>query len=73
MAYGLEVVPIDNNAMEELEKAHRQHARMAQNLPTISCNAAVLANFGWLSMESYIRIGKMLFFVYSVPPWLKNI
>ena len=61
MTYGLEVDVIHENNMEELEKAHRHHAKIVQDIPNMVHKSAVLAPLGWLSMKGYIAIKKMCF------------
>ena len=59
MTYGLEVVPTNDYMIEELDKAHR-HARIVQNLPSITHKLSTHAAIGWLTMKSYIAIRKMV-------------
>ena len=50
MTYGLDVVPFNNKGIEELETAHRQHARLVQGIPINIPNPAPLATLGWMSI-----------------------
>ena len=61
MLFGIEVVPVDNNDCQDLEKAHRQNAKIIMNVPQSVPNPAVYSTLGWLSMESYIDQLKILF------------
>ena len=59
--YGLEVTPITDSGMEELEKMHRNNARIVQGLPHNVPLPAPLATLGWMSMKSHLAMTKMLF------------
>ena len=61
MTYGLEVVPVSDTGLAELEHAHRQHAKIVQGLPPNISRPACLATVGWLSMTSYVSLRKVLF------------
>ena len=61
MLFGAETVPISDNDCQELEKAHRNNARIIMNVPQSVANPAVYSTLGWLSMESYIAQMKILF------------
>jgi len=61
MVYGLDVKPVSDAGLEELEKAHRNHAKLIQGLPQNVPNPAPLATLGWMSMTSYIAIMKLCF------------
>ena len=61
MLFGAEIVPISDNDCQELEKAHRNNAKMIMNVPQSVANPAVYSTLGWLSMESYIAQMKILF------------
>ena len=61
MTYGLEVVPTNDYMIEELDKAHRQNARIVQNPPSVTQKPSTHATIGWLTMKSYIAIRKMVF------------
>ena len=61
MLFGVEVVPINANDCQELEKAHRQNAKIIMNVPQSVPNPAVYSTLGWLSMESHIDQLKILF------------
>ena len=63
MTYGLEVSPISDSCIEILEKAHRYHANILQNLPQCTPRPAPLATLGWLSMEAYIATIQIMFLV----------
>ena len=61
MTYGVEVVPIDEANLNDIETGHRQNAKIVQNLPNMAHKPAVLATLGWMSMKSYIAYRKMIF------------
>ena len=61
MVFGLEVYVIDENNMEELDKAQRHHAKIVQGIPNMVHKPTVLAPLGWMSMKGYITIKKMCF------------
>ena len=61
MTYELEVVPTNDYMIEELDKAHRQNARIVQNLPSMTHKPSTHATIGWLTMKSYIAIRNMVF------------
>ena len=61
MLFGAEVIPINDNDCMELEKSHRQNAKLIMNVPHSVPNPAVYSALGWLSMEAYISQMKILF------------
>ena len=61
MTYGVEVVPIDETNLNDIETGHRQNAKIVQNILNMSHKRAVLATLGWMSMKSYIAFRKMIF------------
>ena len=61
MTYGLEVAPIAARKLDELEQAHRRHARNVQGLSRSSPNPAVLSTLGWLSLSAHISKIKLMF------------
>ena len=61
MLYGMEVVPISDAGLVELEKAHRQNCKIIQGVPSNTPNPAPLATLGWLSLTGYIDIMKLCF------------
>ena len=61
MVYGFEVTPINKSRIRELDDAHRQNAKIVQGLPANISKTAPLALLGWLTLESYIDMNKMLF------------
>ena len=69
MIHGLEVVPLNDYMMVESDKAHRQNARIVQNLSNMTQKPSTLANIGRLTMKPYITIRKMAFF-WSIPDLL---
>ena len=71
MLFGIEVVPINDNDCQELEKAHRQNAKIIMNAPQSVPNPAVYSTLGWLSMESHIDQIKILF-LWKVAVALRN-
>ena len=61
MLYGLDVQPVNETGLMELEKAYRQHCKLIQRLPQIIPNPAPLATVGWLGISGYIDIMKLCF------------
>ena len=61
MTYGLEVKPVSDSEINILEKAHRKFAKLIQSLPENTPNPMPLATIGWLSMNSYIAMKKIMF------------
>ena len=61
MTCGLEATPISARELDELEQAHRQHAKIVQGLSRSSPNPAVLATLGWLSLSAHISKIKLVF------------
>ena len=63
MLYGLEVLPVKSAALNELEHAHLQHAKIIQNLPKSTARPAPLATVGWQSIKAVVTKMKMLFII----------
>jgi hypothetical protein len=61
MVHGLEILPISDSSLDELEQAHGSMAKIAQGLPAQTANVAVLATLGWRSMATHIDLLKLLF------------
>lgn len=61
MAYGMEILPIDDAGLNEMETAHKQHAKIVQNVPMNVPNPAPLATIGWMSVTSHVAIMKLCF------------
>ena len=61
MLYGLDVKPVSDAGLQELESAHREHAKIIQGLPNNVPNPAPLATLGWMSISSYVAIMKLRF------------
>ena len=61
MTYGMEIVPITEAGMSELEKVHRNNARVIQNLPVSTPMPSTLATVGWLSIDAFICMRKLTF------------
>ena len=61
MLYGLDVCPLDDAGMKNMEQAHRQNAKIIQNLPICTPNPAPLATLGWLSISGQVAIMKLVF------------
>ena len=61
MVYGFEVTPISKSRIRELDDAHRQNAKIVQGLPADISKPTPLSLLGWLTLESYIDMDKMLF------------
>ena len=63
MTYGLDIVPLSDQCLNDLEKAHRHHARLIQDIPENTPKPAVLATLGWLSIGSYLSILQIMFMI----------
>ena len=61
MMYGVEVVPLTEKDVMELENAHKKNAKTVQNLPPSTPTPAIYSTLGWISMDSYITQVKILF------------
>ena len=61
MLYGIEVTPVSDSGIQELEQAHRRNAKIIQNLPTSTPTPAPLATLGWLTIAAQIAIMKITF------------
>merc|ERR1711947_44777 len=66
MLYGMDIVPIEENSALCLEDAHRQDAKLIQNLPMNIHKPAPLATVGWMSIQSYIAIMKIMFVIRTL-------
>ena len=64
LTYGLEVKTVHETALYDLERAHRQNAKIVQNLPQNTVNPAPLATIGWISIESHLAIMKICFLLW---------
>ena len=61
ITYGVEVMYIDNDDMDKLDKTQCRIAKSIQGLPVCVPNIACCAPLGWLSVESIIDIARLLF------------
>ena len=61
MLYGLEVCPLSDNSILMLEDAHRQFARSVQYLPQNTHIPANCATVGWITIQPFIAIAKIMF------------
>jgi hypothetical protein len=61
MTHGLEVLPLTDTAVEALEQAHSNMAKLIQGVPKQTANVTCLSTLGWRSIESHIDILKLLF------------
>ena len=59
--YGMEVVPINQSGLLEMEKAHRGMSKIIQNIPNNTSNASHLALVGWHTLDTKISIMKLCF------------
>ena len=67
--YGMEVVPYSSFNVVELEHAHRQNAKIVQGLPSNVPRPSPLMPLGWISLQGYIDIRKIIFLlsIMSLP------
>ena len=63
MLYGIEIIPINQSSINELEQAHLKQAKIIQGLPQNIATPAPLAAIGWLSIKANIALSKILFLV----------
>ena len=61
MTYGLEMLTLNGASIQCLEQAHGSVAKSIQGLPKQTINAACIAPLGWISMEAFLDLTKMLF------------
>ena len=66
MLYGYDVTPISSNNVSALEEAHRQNCKLVQGVASDVPNPAPLAAIGWISIESYILMVKILFLIRTL-------
>ena len=59
--YGTELTPYERINMHEIENAHRQNAKIVQGLPGNIPRPSPLMPIGWISIQSYIDIKKIIF------------
>ena len=64
LTYRLEVKTAHETALYDLERAHRQNAKIIQNLPQNTVSPAPLATIGWISIESHLVIMKICFLLW---------
>ena len=61
MLYGLEVCPVSDSGLCEMEKAHRMNSKIIQNVPQNIPSPAPLATLGWMSVSAVVDRMKLLF------------
>ena len=61
LTYGLDVLPLSDVEINNIEHAHRQNAKIVQNVSSNVSTPAPLATIGWLSMSAYISMIKIMF------------
>ena len=71
MLYGIEVVTLSDCDLNDLESAHKQNAKLIQNVPPSAPTPAVYSTLGWLSMDTYITQVKILF-LWKIAICLRN-
>ena len=59
--YGMEVVPINQSGLSEMEKEHRNMSKVIQNIPQNTPNASHLATVGWHTLDAKISVMKLSF------------
>ena len=60
MLYGLEIVPIKERHISELEQEHRQFAKTIQGLSNNVPNPAPLATLGWVTIYPFVATRKLI-------------
>ena len=68
--YGMEVIPYCHFSIVELEHAHSQHAKIVHGLPMNVPRPSPLMPLGWISLQGFIDIRKIVFLlsIMSLPP-----
>ena len=66
MLYGYDVTPINSSGITLFENAHRKNSKLVQGLALDVPNPTPLANMGWISIDSYIAMIKMLFLMRTL-------
>ena len=61
MLYGCEIKPFRANHIDLLDAAHRKFAKLVQGIPDNTSNCTVLATLGWVRVQSYIAMRKIIF------------
>ena len=59
--YGMEVVPINQSGLNEMEKEHRNMSKIIQNIPQNAPNASHFALVGWHTLDARISVMKLCF------------
>ena len=67
--YGIEILPFERLNVCELENAHRQNAKLIQGLPGNTPRPSPLMTLGWISIQSFIEMRKIVFLlsILSLP------
>lgn len=73
MMYGLDVTPIDEKCLNQLEVAHRNHAKLVQGLPPNIHKPAPLASIGWLSVSSLLALTQIMFLLRMLCLPIENV
>ena len=63
MLYGIELIPLNQSSLNELEHAHIKQAKIIQGLPQNIATPAPLAPVGWLSIKANVALSKILFLI----------
>ena len=66
LLYGLDVCPIEQSPIIMLEDAHRQFSKFVQYLPQNTPTPASCATIGWVTIEPYIAIMKIMFILRTL-------
>ena len=63
LAYGLHLMDLQDDALAVTESCHAKFAKVFQGLPDQASNTGAVACMGWLSLEGYIRLMLLMFFM----------
>ena len=63
LTYGLDVQPIEECDIDDLEKAHRKNAKIVQSISHLVATPSVYAPIGWMSMRGFIYMNRLLFLI----------
>jgi hypothetical protein len=61
LTHGMEIMPLGDAALHNMEQAHGEMAKMSQGLPSHTPNVSCLATLGWKSLSLYIDVLRLLF------------
>ena len=63
LTYGFQVMDIPEEAVRSAESFHAKMAKVFQGLPDQACNVGAVASMGWMSIQGYVDMMALLFFM----------